>query len=401
VANTYLPIQIGITGFEVNKSMTRVNMYPFNCFITPYFDNFLGANFACQESTIDFLCRHGMDYNKWLYEGVNYISLESEKKLNEQNLKQKIRREMSNSERETLTDYKLLYDNHRHVIDHMISSAQADRSKTWHAEVKISYMRPAVYKTLEESINRNNPDIYFTFTYDSDHLPKRTTLTVKAHSLDEADILKKEEVDKLLINPKDIELGGFRKVIELISDNEIPLVMHSGFMDSMFLYRTFVGELPLRQEDFKERFKYFFPIVYDTKILAHSQAKEGSSAKLRSNLSSCYERALLSQHSNPIASIDSEIFKYSLLMDNGRLPYHEAGFDSMATGYSFIKFDNFTELLQDKSNQFINKIYLHKLDKPFDLNSDQSTSKKRLPFTATLLAKDDKVWYIIKNRLKS
>lgn len=369
-------------------------MYPFNSYIIPYFDDFVGANFACQESTIQFLCKHGIDFNKWFYEGVNYISLEREKRLNELNLKKRVRQEIQASERENLSEFKILMLKDWSAISDMISEVSSDSSQTREVKINIAYMRPAIYKTLEEYITREYPDIYFTFTYDSEHLPKRKTLSIKAHSTEEAAELKREETDKPPNKPLPItiELGGFRRVLELISNREIPLVVHSGFMDSLFLYKTFVGELPLRQEEFKQKFKHFFPYVYDTKVLLKAQADANPQIKQSLRLKESFERALLYQHMDPISTIDSEKFNYSLTADRirGSL-FHEAGYDSMVTGFTFSKLPNFTDLLQNKTNNFINKLYLHKMESLFDMDADQSKSKLRRPFTATLLSKSMKV----------
>lgn len=338
-----------------------------------------------------FLANNDMDFNKLFYEGVNYISLETEMRLNKLNLNKKLRAELLNAERSTHAEFQLLLTKCQPELEELVRKATKDPSCTWEMAVNIEFMRPSVYKTLEEHVKSSQPQFFFTFTYDSDHLPKRKVLTIKVHSQEEAQRIQEEESQKKLNSPAEIELGGLRKVIQVLSDLERPIIFHNGFLDAMFIYRAFVGQLPLRQEDFKAQFSYYFPSIYDTKILAKGGGFQAKSFKQNSRLEDCYSDALSFGHEGLAVEIDSSLYTYKIESVGKQQGHHEAGFDAMATGYSFLKLAKADQLLSDNSNAFVNKFHLNGLSLPFDLNEPQATSSRKSIFRCSLHAKDVKV----------
>lgn len=375
----------------MDPGFSKAKLYPFNFYVIPYFEDFLGTNFACSSSAIEFLCRSGTDFNKWFYEGVNYISLEREKKLSELHLQKKLRKEISTKEKEALTDFKKLLHTNSAEINQLVLNAQTDRSKTWAATIGIEYVRLVVYKTLEEHLTNTYPDLFLRFSYDSEHVPKRKLLIVTAHSKEESELIKAEEAKKILNEPSSIELGGFRGVIETISNSEKPILVHNGFLDCMYIYKAFVGELPLRQEEFKEKFSYYFPYIYDSKYLSKSGALKKVNFASRTDLSTCYNAALMFKDEYPLAELDSEMFEYRMSDLKQDLAHHEAAFDAMATGYTFLKLADCKLLIEDKSNSLINKLHLNSMDDIFDLKEPQSKSKRRQVYRCTVYSQTEKV----------
>ena len=49
------------------------------------------------------------------------------------------------------------------------------------------------------------------------------------------------------------------EVIEEIIARKKPIITHNGFLDLLHLYNNFVGPLPEKNEDFKQKFLSVFP----------------------------------------------------------------------------------------------------------------------------------------------
>lgn len=392
-ASSFLPIQLGICCVEVDPSRQKAAIHPFNIYMVPYFEDLLGANFVSSQSAMHFLASNDLDFNKLFYEGVNYLSLESEKRLTTMNLTKKARQEIMNSRQSDLAEFKMLLQTYEAEIENFVKKASDQPEVTWETHVSIDYVRPSVYKTFEEHLKNKYTGLFFTFTYDSDHLPKRKKLIIKAHNAEEAQQIKLEEKSKALSNAEEVELGGLRKIIQLLSDLEKPLVLHNGFMDALYLYKAFVGQLPLRQEDFKQRFKYFFPHVYDTKILSKLGGFHKQSLTQSTNLEKTYQDALAFRDKAPVAHIDSQLYRYSINDVNNKEGHHEAGFDAMATGYAFLKLSDFDNMISDKTNKFLNKLHLNGMTQTFDLNEKQSSLPMKRIFKCSIHSRSMKVLF--------
>ena len=63
---------------------------------------------------------------------------------------------------------------------------------------------------------------------------------------------------------------GFSQVIQSIIEAKKPLVGHNMFLDMLFIYSQFIGNLPNTMTDFNNSWLEKFPVVYDTKCIANS-----------------------------------------------------------------------------------------------------------------------------------
>jgi hypothetical protein len=82
--------QFGLsTGHIEEDGKTHVKVWNFYVFPRPY-GNF-DVRFLCQASSLQFLSEHGFDFNKFIADGVPYITLSKTKEMKEQ-LEKKIDR---------------------------------------------------------------------------------------------------------------------------------------------------------------------------------------------------------------------------------------------------------------------------------------------------------------------
>ena len=117
-------------GYEIDASGKSAKAYPFNFYIMPYFEDMLGANFASEPSALRFLAGHSFDFNRLFYEGVNYLSLEKERILRQQDQLKKAKSELVKQEMQQNASFLALYNEHKSRLADMVTQARSDRSKT-------------------------------------------------------------------------------------------------------------------------------------------------------------------------------------------------------------------------------------------------------------------------------
>ena len=60
---------------------------------------------------------------------------------------------------------------------------------------------------------------------------------------------------------------GVRKIFDLIAKQRITVLLHNGFLDSMHLYRSFIGNLPRDPCKMTRRLHNKLPFICDTKFI--------------------------------------------------------------------------------------------------------------------------------------
>ncbi|KFY87214.1 hypothetical protein V498_07252 [Pseudogymnoascus sp. VKM F-4517 (FW-2822)] len=124
---------------------------------------------------------------------------------------------------------------------------------------------------------------------------------------------------------KKLELSSLSKALTAKSR---VLVGHNLFTDLIFLYRTFIGDLPPTVTEFQEKIHALFPMVIDTKYMATREALVGS--RQSSSLQDLHQD-LKSQRTPQICLLE-EFRSYQ-----NRHLLHEAGYDSYLTAQIFLK----------------------------------------------------------------
>ncbi|KAF9178538.1 hypothetical protein BGZ51_007610 [Haplosporangium sp. Z 767] len=254
-ASKFLTIQIGISTFSFDPRNGSYLAKPFNFFIFPtsltgYSPQ--GRCFLTEASSFDFLSRNRFDFNKWVYQGVHYMTKDEEKSFRAERIK------FLNHQVDTLT-----------VDPTMVQwiGETVDRIKAWKADPNAinfinimtvnAYQRRLVYQEVHrlwpaELCARGQSNFI-----------NITKMTEKQFEM--------QQKKKLSDLERDIENSiGFRAVIDMLSACKKPIVGHNIVIDLAYILAQFVGPLPPTLEEYKKMIHDTFPIVMDTKYVSYT-----------------------------------------------------------------------------------------------------------------------------------
>lgn len=134
----------------------------------------------------------------------------------------------------------------------------------------------------------------------------------------------------------------FYRAQHLLRNKKAVLVGHNMFLDLVYLYKTFIGELPDTVEEFSALIHQLFPTIVDTKYMATHNCGDINPASSLEQIAdqlqlqqypllgnvpcSVVELGLSLKYANISAEIHADYTKY-----DGTKAFHEAGYDSMLT----------------------------------------------------------------------
>jgi poly(A)-specific ribonuclease len=114
---------------------------------------------------------------------------------------------------------------------------------------------------------------------------------------------------------------------------QIPLIVHNGFMDLMFLLTHFhAHKLPESYTDMKALLRQYFPVVYDTKVVATECSTPWKNDN--TNLSNLFQKAVTENH-----ALQNKIAVVAAIGNNdpsNQDQEHEAAYDAFMTGAIYI-----------------------------------------------------------------
>lgn len=120
---------------------------------------------------------------------------------------------------------------------------------------------------------------------------------------------------------KDDYKAQFTRAQSLLKKNPKVLVGHNCFLDLVYVYRTFIGDLPDTVEEFQNKLHNLWPTIIDTKYMSTHNCGDISPASSLEQIAT-----QLSAEKTPILDTDPQHTKY-----NNVEAYHEAGYDSFLT----------------------------------------------------------------------
>jgi poly(A)-specific ribonuclease len=85
VAETYQILQLGVSLVVFDK---RLKVYPYNFYLFPRTPTVYDRNINMQLGCLKFNADNGMDWNKWIRQGVNYIQLAEKSEIERAHEKQ-------------------------------------------------------------------------------------------------------------------------------------------------------------------------------------------------------------------------------------------------------------------------------------------------------------------------
>lgn len=123
---------------------------------------------------------------------------------------------------------------------------------------------------------------------------------------------------------------GFLEVLEQIIINKKPIVGHNLIIDLIQIINQFIEPLNDDYSSFKETCHSLFPLIYDTKFIAHSTFDAENLTNNQSRLNDLFLQ-LRDKQAQPKISVNH----LNNFLDETQLP-HQAGYDAYMSGYCFI-----------------------------------------------------------------
>ena len=364
--------QVGITLFKYTKGSRIIKAYPYNMFIFPNTNILSDKQFMIEAPCFKFLSDNGFNFNKWTQLGVPWISKKEENiLLNNKDIW--IKSVLIDIDYWLMNDdvFNLSYmndrDNSNDILDekqqqrNIIRKQNIDRDiKYWIDKLNIININKIFISGIYDA-----KIIKYIVTYIDEykHLtavivptlfeynPCNVRKNDKNHYIMLLDNFNIKKYKKYLTNILDKiytdainDMIGARKIWDMIKKVHIPLVVHNGFLDLMYLYQTFEGELPDTISQFSKQIYNDFDSIWDTKTLASLSVIEYKFMKRSLGYicdKTCYQRYPkidLCYRSNNWSKWykDKNIINNNGV-NNGVIKAHEAGYDSYITGYAFGK----------------------------------------------------------------
>lgn len=119
----------------------------------------------------------------------------------------------------------------------------------------------------------------------------------------------------------------FHRAHNFMHRNPRVLVGHNCFLDLVYIYRTFIDDLPDTVEEFAECLHRLWPIIIDTKYMSTHNCSDISPVSSLEQIAT-----QMSAQPKPVLEVDKEHMKYSAAES-----LHEAGYDSFLTGQIAVK----------------------------------------------------------------
>ncbi|XP_041977252.1 pre-piRNA 3'-exonuclease trimmer-like [Aricia agestis] len=310
--------QVGLTLFQYNRDLENYTATVYTFHLCPQVVGEIDQSFTFHASSLQFLCRHNFNFNKFIYDGLPYLNREEEEYVRNQ-LKKK-------------TLFNELYHSLDIDVEKILKQISSDISKwlianeenTIYFDVGNPIMRYLAHLQIRERF----PDLLTTDSLGNSH----KILVYRDKTIEGAVGLPEETLEENLMK----HLLGFSQIIELLSKLNKPIIGHNMFLDTILLHNQFIGKLPDSYDTFKNNINKLFPTIYDTKYISHEMSKKLSIDEVwKSNaLQDLYE--FFSQGRCKRLEKGVNFIQLTTAFDV-KQSYHEAGWDSACSGYCFIR----------------------------------------------------------------
>ena len=143
--------------------------------------------------------------------------------------------------------------------------------------------------------------------------------------------------NKEIINELVKDELGFSVYIDYLCKRKIPIIGHNIYYDMMFLYDKLIGDLPDSFFEYKRKIHEYFPKIYDTKYISTVLTKKYKKCNIeKTNLDNVYKTIIKNKFDSYIDFFPDAPNGFCLYNDMERDKLHDAGYDSIITGRSFI-----------------------------------------------------------------
>lgn len=323
----YFIMQFGLSCFKLCDGHHYTNR-TYNFYIFPQANSCYGdkdRTFSIQAHAIQFLTEHGFDFNKLFREGVSYLTFQEKKNLTAQ-----LKSETKNREKVKINN---------NGLPDFVPTTMADNCKVWLKKIEQFLEKRRKQANISDSL-----ELEECSTAHKRAIMKRilecqpffnSILTsVKYNSVKNDGYLVVTHVDPLVKEEdqrNDLTTAkGFLEVLEQIILNKKPIVGHNLALDLIHIINQFMEPLSDDYNSFKEICHSLFPLIYDTKFIAHNLIDPKTLTNNQSRLSDLYQQL---QDSDIMTRIEVE--HLGELFCRKQLP-HQAGFDAYMSGYCFL-----------------------------------------------------------------
>ncbi|ORY97393.1 CAF1 family ribonuclease-domain-containing protein [Syncephalastrum racemosum] len=320
----FIIIQFGMCTFTWDEKAGRYIARAFNFYVFPTaMTGKIQPNrvFMTQAQAFDFLSKQAFDFNKWVYQGIPYLTKEEE----EAYISQATQRMTDDLPDIPVDDKeKAFMEKAKQKIDIWVK----DPKKTEDPEgvninTRNAYQRRLIYQEVRKSYSELTAEGRSGFI-------RVMRLTQKQ--------LDKRAKEKLARIKKDCEEAvGFRTVIDWISASRKYIVGHNMLLDVCHMIGQFVQPLPEKLSDFKKLAHDLFPYMADTKYICSTAAILQSEIGSATSLENLRFETNCDKFKNPRIDMHMEFPRYI----NEKA--HEAGYDAYITGSVFLKLHSYLE----------------------------------------------------------
>ena len=327
MAEQFRIIQLGLVLWHKQSDNSYIS-HPYNFYVFPY-EDCNNNKLNMEIGSIIFNRDHGVDFNKWIREGVSYVNNEQLKRLTEHLLNDNINKynPMNNTMYKNVTLYrKNDMDKYSKFIEKFDKFYNDSNEKIM------------VYEKLQRHIM-----IYFLNCIPEE---TRNTIYITNESKNSIKIEKVTKDEKMLkVNKENnaaietiIKAKGVKNIYDKIIEKKKTIVGHNCIIDFLFCATHFMDELPNEYDTFKKMLCNSYGGIYDTKYLYLYSNKENLSINDSSfHLEDLY-KSLHEKYKDKITiSIPvKEQFTNYLDSKDQKEKFHQADYDAFVTGCAFI-----------------------------------------------------------------
>ncbi|XP_020291468.1 poly(A)-specific ribonuclease PARN-like domain-containing protein 1 isoform X2 [Pseudomyrmex gracilis] len=319
----HIIIQFGICTFQRVQHENKYTAEIFNFFLLPKNIPSMNRSFVWQVAALEFLSKHGFDFNELMYNGISYLN-ESEEAFLQQQLQNNmlfhnLRQSLSFEEEDDLNSYI------NQVAEWLKTADEVNL-------LKVVTPTPLLQYIAHKELRNYFPNVWTT--------SGNNVVTVMKVLPGSREVLQNEE-GSILENAILDLYAGFSKIFKLLVTLKKPLIAHNAFLDLMFMHQQFYRPLPKNYIDYKTATHKMFPKIYDTKFLSF-RLKELLDTEVqwkRTSLGDLFEyftrdRGKYIDFGSPDIILTSKLEKSDVTSSP---KYHNAGWDSYFAGYVFIR----------------------------------------------------------------
>jgi poly(A)-specific ribonuclease len=323
-AMRYNAFQIGISTFHKNGDEYVAR--PFNFWIR---SRDPAADVRLNVSAVEFLLRNGMDFQRWLAEGLPYAN---------------------DADANTLRSYYLPEQNDVVELSHAETewvNAMLSAVTSWYnegretpLEIKGEHFTARADLALHFRLRQEGLSVDVEPPLNIHLYPGKRTVT--AYTRLAPDELR--QIDDARMQKRATELRrrlGFRAVWDaMVALKATPMLGHNYSSDLMFLIAMHGAPLPERYADFKTLVHKLFPRIYDTKALAANLAPGGfPSTSLEPLFTQLQNSAQSSVHVKLPLGFDSyhaDVVRKSKWVRSAAACAHQGAYDAFMTGIVYL-----------------------------------------------------------------